>query len=112
MVHICFGAPVAVLALEVLAEKNIKAIVAVGLAGSIHPTLKISDILLPTWAIRTNYHYAPPDYIPKPSEELLAKFEERIKANIGGKKINIVRGGVWTTDTPPWETRDHGLSLG
>ena len=44
-----FGAPVSVIALELLIAAGAKNFIVVGMAGSLHPRLRIGDILIPTW---------------------------------------------------------------
>jgi len=81
----------------------------VGEAGAIKEGVTIGDVILPTWGLReegTSYHYMPPEYIPKPSKRLFEALEKEVKHQIGRKRINVLKGGIWTTDAPFRETED------
>jgi nucleoside phosphorylase len=97
-----YGAPASVMMLEKLIASGIRNIVAVGEAGSLSPSVRIGDIVIPRWGIReegTSYHYIPADVVPMASEKLA----NILKAALGGTKCT--EGGVWTTDAPYRETR-------
>lgn len=47
-----------------------------------------------------------PEYIPKPSKRLFDALEKEVKHQIGRKRINVFKGGIWTTDAPLRETED------
>ena len=103
------GAPAAVAALEVLAALGGRVFVVLGRVGAIHPKLNIGDIFIPTWGLReegTSFHYIPnPDYIPTPDMELAEALYSQATA-LAGKKISVVKGGIWTTDAIFRETVD------
>ncbi|MEX0569200.1 MAG: nucleoside phosphorylase [Candidatus Njordarchaeota archaeon] len=102
------GAPASTLSLELLIGSGAKKIIIIGGAGSIHPDIKIGDILIPTWGLReegTSYHYMPPEYIPKPDSALKEKLKKEIES-IKQEDINIIEGGIWSIDAIFRETRD------
>jgi len=105
----CIGAPAAVLTLETAVFCGVKRVIVVGYAGSLSSEAEIGDVLLPTWGIReegTSFHYYPPDYIPRPSAELVDRLYEAIKRLMWGRRFRVVKGGVWSTDAVFRETRD------
>ncbi len=95
------GSPAAVVALEVLAAMGGRAFVVVGRVEAIHPELNIGDVLIPTWGLReggTIFHYIPDsDYTPTLDMEL-AEALYRQSMTLARRRINIVKGEVWTTD--------------
>ncbi len=98
-----FGAPAAGMLLETLISSGIERVLMVGEAGSVASHCKIGDIFLPSWGIReegTSYHYLPPDTTVKPTNSLFSKLKECFD------DVDIVTGGIWTTDAPFRETRD------
>ena len=108
VVKLYFGAAASAMALELLIAAGAREFVVVGEAGALHPSLRIGDILIPTWGVReegTSYHYAPPSYTPRPDPKLVELLEEELK-RIRRRGIRIVKGGVWTTDAVFRETRD------
>jgi len=104
------GSPAAVAALEVLIAMGGKVFIGVGSVGSITPNLRVGDILIPSWGLReegTSFHYIQSiNYVPKPDSIL----HEALYANsvklMKGRRIRVVKGGVWTTDAFFRETRD------
>jgi len=68
------GAPAATIAMELLIAAGVRKFLVFGGCGAIHPSVKIYDIVVPTWSIReegTSYHYLPPDTVPRPSERIV-----------------------------------------
>lgn len=66
------GAPAAAMAMEILIAAGVRKFILFGSCGAIHPSVKIYDLIVPTWGIRekgTGYHYLPPEIVPKPSEK-------------------------------------------
>jgi len=104
-----FGSPASVFALEVAIARGGKDFLVVGEAGAINEGVTLGDVILPTWALReegTSCHYMPSEYIPKPSKRVFDALEKEVKHQIGRKKINIFKGGIWTTDAPFRETEN------
>ena len=102
-----FGAPAATIALELAISAGVSKVITVGEAGSINKVVRIGDCVIPTWGIReegVSYHYMPPDYMPKPSSQFLAKIKNTLN-NIR-LKASFHFGGVWTTDAIFRETLD------
>ena len=108
------GAPASVMVLETLIVNGGKVFIALGLAGAIKRSIRIGDVVIPTWGIReegTSYHYMPPEYVPRPDDELANALYDEI-LNIGKyMKINVVKGGVWSIDAPSRETRDKVIKF-
>ena len=102
------GSPASVAALEVLVAMGGRVFVVVGRIGAIHPELDIGDVLIPTWGLReegASFHYIPdPGYTPTPDTELAETLYKQAIAK--RRRINIVKGGVWTTDAIFRETLD------
>ncbi len=76
------GAPVAVIALEILIAAGARKFLVFGGYGAIHPSVKIYDIVIPTWGIReegTSYHYYPPDVVPKPNEKIMEALQRELR---------------------------------
>jgi len=92
------GAPMAVLTLEKLVVLGARRIIVYGWCGSLRATLRIGDVLLPTWAISdegTSAHY-PGSSQPEshaPSRQLLAD-------GLSAQGLTVHTGPVWTTDAP------------
>ncbi len=104
-----WGAPATVVGLEDLIAAGASEVIALGVAGSIHPKARIGDIIVPMWGIReegTSYHYMEASYIPRPSKYLAKKLLESLREIKGRRKHRIFRGGIWTTDAMYRETRD------
>ena len=104
------GSPAAVAALEVLIAMGGNVFIGVGRVGSITPGLRIGDILIPAWGLReegTSFHYVPSiNYVPIPDSELLESLYVNAVKLKKGRRIRVVKGGVWTTDAFFRETRD------
>lgn len=104
-----FGAPAAVITLELLAASGIRKFLVYGGAGSLTRELRIGDVLIPTWGVReegTSYHYMPEEYVPKPSEALASKLKENLHNTLTLQGSRVVEGGVWSTDAIFRETED------
>ncbi|RLE93906.1 MAG: hypothetical protein DRN04_05445 [Thermoprotei archaeon] len=104
-----FGAPAAVMALELLIAAGVKKFIVYGGAGAIHPSVKIFDIIVPTWDIReegTSYHYLPSDVIPKPRERIVKILNEKLSHVAQKLGVQLHTGGIWTTDAIFRETKD------
>ncbi len=96
------GAPHAVMGLEKLIALGAKRFWVLGWCGSIHESLRIGDILLPTVAFSdegTSRHYPLKGRISG-SPGLGKLLEQQLKR----KSISFVKGGIWTTDAPYMET--------
>ena len=98
------GAPFAVMTLEKLIALGISQCIVFGWCGSLHPSLQIGDVVLPTWAISeegTSPHY-PINQPPQSSSRLRHSLREHLEA----KGISSIEGPVWTTDALYRETGD------
>ncbi len=103
------GAPASVLALEMLIAAGVKYFLVYGGGGAVHPSVRIYDVVIPTWGIReegTSYHYLPPNITPKPSEKLVKILVEELKNTVEELGVRLHVGGVWSTDAVFRETRD------
>ncbi|MDR1085665.1 MAG: hypothetical protein LBP22_12625 [Deltaproteobacteria bacterium] len=92
------GAPLAVMALEILARREAKEIIFLGLAGSLTTRLNPGDLFIPTYGFSTegtSTHY-PSE--PGPDKSLTDR-----ALTI---KPDLALGPIWTTDAPFRETRD------
>lgn len=107
--HPCFwagpmvGAPMAAMALEKLIALGGKRFIVYGCCGSLHQSLAIGDLLLPTWTISeegTSPHY-PGAQPPSTAEPL----RQELADHFATLAVNTVTGPVWTTDAPYRETR-------
>jgi len=97
------GAPMAVLTLEKLVVLGAQRIIIAGWCGSLHRSLRIGDVLLPTWALSeegTSRHY-PVDRQVNSSTEI----RKVLAAHFMDNRIRAVEGPLWTTDAPYRETR-------
>ena len=99
------GSPQAALVLERLIAMGARKVVAFGCCGSLQPTLKTGDLVIPTHALSeegTSVHY------PLPAG-LQAKADERVTQSLMKicmeKNSPWVAGRVWTTDAIFRETR-------
>jgi len=104
-----FGAPAAVITLELLAASGIRKFLVYGGAGSITRELRIGDVLIPTWGVReegTSYHYMREEYVPKPSQALANRLKENLHNTLSLQGSRVVEGGVWSTDAIFRETED------
>jgi len=107
--RIYIGAPAAAMAMEFLVAAGVRKFILFGGCGAIHPSVKIYDLVVPTWGVReegTSYHYLPPDVVPKPSERVSRAIEERLRPVARELGVNLHVGGIWTTDAIFRQTRD------
>lgn len=103
------GAPAATMALELLIAAGVNKFLVFGGCGAIHPSVRIYDIVVPTWGIReegTSYHYLDPDIVPRPSPRLLAALSKELDIIAKRLGVRLHVGGIWTTDAIFRETRD------
>ncbi len=104
------GAPMAVLTLEKLVALGVRRAIVFGWCGSLSDTLRIGDVLLPTWAVSaegTSVHY-PVNSRPEshaPTRVLLA-------AGLTAQGLRVQSGPVWTTDAPYRESISQINTLG
>lgn len=104
------GAPAAALSLENLIACGAEKIFEVGLAGGLHPSLKLGDVVVVTEAIRdegTSNHY----FSPEVKLESSLKLRNLIIQEITCKGIEYLVGPVWTTDGVYRETRGKFLKF-
>jgi len=97
------GAPHAILMLEKLIALGAGVILAYGWCGSIHPSARIGDIVLPASAVSeegTSKHYAVDQIKIGPGKNIT----QHLLNFLPTKKITLHRGLVWTTDAPYRET--------
>lgn len=98
-----FGAPAAVVVLENLIALGARLVLAFGCAGSLQPSLRIGDILLPTSALAeegTSAHYFPHEKLFPASNEGTAFLRRHLQE----AQLSWHEGTVWTTDAPYRET--------
>lgn len=105
LMHPGMGAPMAAAFLEELIGHGIRAVVAVGGAGSLQHDLTIGHVVVPTKALRdegTSYHYV------APSRWIAAqpRATDAITAVLEAHGVPYVAGPTWTTDAFYRETRD------
>ncbi len=104
------GAPQAVLVLEKMVALGVTHVLALGWCGSIHPDVRIGDVVVPTGAVSeegTSRHYDVSGESARPSEELLAG----LRAALASSDLTCHEGCVWSTDAPFRETRGKVLAL-
>lgn len=92
------GAPMAGLTLEKLIALGAEKIIVYGWCGSITASLRIGDILLPTWAVSTegtSAHY-PLNRRPESHKATRQILSEELLA----QRLTVHSGPVWTTDAP------------
>ena len=92
------GAPMAVLTLEKLIALGAHRIIVYGWCGSLNDTLRIGDVLLPTWAMSTegtSAHY-PVNFRP----ESHAPTRQTLSEGLAAQGLTALSGPVWTTDAP------------
>jgi len=97
------GAPMAVMTLEKLIVLGAKKIIVSGWCGSLTPTLKTGNVLIPTWSISeegTSQHY-PLNHRPESSPEL----REKLQIALTNNEIPSQKAPIWTTDAVYRETR-------
>lgn len=98
------GAPFAAITLEKLIALGVTRCIVLGWCGSLVPSLRVGDVVLPTWAISeegTSAHY-PGDNPPQSSQRLRQKLNDYLDT----KGISITEGPIWTTDALYRETRE------
>ena len=103
------GAPMAVICLEKLIALGARRIVLYGWCGSLTPTLRIGDCLMPTDALSeegTSAHYQP---APAPVTDGL---HEKLRAGLISLGHVPREGPIWTTDAVYRETRDKVAAYG
>jgi len=99
-----FGAPGCVALAEELAAFGTKRIIFMGYCGSLQPSVRAGDIIVPSEAIReegTSYHYLPPDVAVQPHQEILGVIRDCLER----KKIPYHQGKIWTIDAIYRETK-------
>jgi len=104
------GAPMAVLSLEKLVALGACRIIIFGWCGSLNDTVRIGDVLLPTWAISdegTSAHY-PLNSRPESHATTLKLLTEKLTAM--GQTVHS--GPIWTTDAPYRESVTQVQQLG
>ena len=92
------GAPMAVLTLEKLVALGARRVIVYGWCGSLSDTLRLGDVLLPTWALSdegTSAHYP-----VKSRPESHAHTRVHLAAGLTAQGGRIQSGPVWTTDAP------------
>ena len=97
------GAPHAAMGLEKLIALGVRRVLMMGWCGSLQPSLKIGDLVIPTHAIPeegTSPHY-PTALKNPPSDAGLNRILENI---LKEKKTPFTKGPVWTTDAIYRET--------
>ncbi len=103
------GAPAATIAMELLIAAGIRKFLVFGGCGAIHPSVRIYDVVIPTWGIReegTSYHYLPPDVVPRPSDRVAKILHKELSPVAQRLSIKLHLGGIWTTDAIFRQTRD------
>ncbi len=93
------GAPAAVALLEELVAFGAERVLAIGLAGSLQPTLAAGDLVLIDRAVRgegTSKHYMPPGRSAVANDQLLQALCRTLQAQ--GERAQV--GSSWTTDAP------------
>lgn len=96
------GAPQAAMMLEKLVALGARRVLFIGWTGSLDPSLKPGEILIPEQAVSeegTSRHYAP-DPHPRPAPA----WTREIKQALEQEGIPFRSGVVWTTDAPYRET--------
>lgn len=97
------GAPVAAIAVELLASCGVRRLVSIGMAGSLKPELQPGALVLCEQAIReegTSYHYLPSNEAARPSAELNAALIQALKSS----GASFQSGASWSCDAPFRET--------
>ena len=104
------GAPMAVLTLEKLVALGARRIIVYGWCGSLNDTLRIGDVLLPTWATSnegTSAHY-PVNSRPESN----ATTRQTLSEGLAAQGLTTLSGPVWTTDAPYRESVAQVNQLG
>ena len=97
------GAPHAVIALEKLIAMGAEKIWVLGWCGSLHPDVRVGDIVLPTIAISeegTSQHYPIGETPIAPDGDLSRALSESMEQ----EEVPFFSGAVWTTDAIYRET--------
>ena len=97
------GAPHAVMGLEKLIALGAERVLVLGWCGSLMPSLKIGDLVIPTHAVSeegTSQHYPLPSKIPSSDPWLNQILEGALKE----KEAPFTKGAIWTTDAVYRET--------
>jgi uridine phosphorylase len=97
------GAPQAVLVLEKLIALGVRRCLALGWCGSLNPTVRIGDVVVPRWAWSeegTSAHY-PLAERPEADPQLVQTVLTGLR---GFEGLTVHEGPVWTTDAPYRET--------
>ena len=97
------GAPHAVMGLEKLIALGAKRVLMLGWCGSLQPSLKIGDLVIPTHAVSeegTSQHYPTASKNPTSDSALNRTLETALKE----KKTPFTKGPIWTTDAIYRET--------
>lgn len=100
------GSAMAALIGELLAVVSPKAVLFLGMAGAVHPTLKVGDFVLPIASIRAegvSQHFLPPEVPALPSFQI-QKFVSQILLE---KNLEYRTGTIHTTDFRFWEFDDN-----
>lgn len=98
------GAPQAVLALEKMIALGVTDVLALGWCGSIHPSVRVGDVVLPTSAVSeegTSCHYPVDVDRPGPAEAILSL----LKPMLESEDYRLHEGRVWSIDAPYRETQ-------
>ncbi|MFQ5630813.1 MAG: nucleoside phosphorylase [bacterium] len=101
--HPCAGAPLSAALLEELIARGCNKFIACGGAGVLDSTIQVSEIIVPTVAVRdegTSYHYLPPAREVEASPEAVLAIETVLKKH----QISYRLAKTWTTDAVYRET--------
>ena len=91
--------------LEKLIALGVSHCIMVGWCGSLHSSLHIGDVVLPTWAVSeegTSPHYPVIEPVPHSSSPLRQSLHEHLDS----KGIVATEGPIWTTDALYRETHE------
>ena len=100
----------AVLTLEKLVALGGRRIIVYGWCGSLHDTVRIGDVVLPTWAVSsegTSAHY-PLNVRPESHSDT----RQALKDLLIDGGLTVHTGPVWSTDAPYRESRDQVKQFG
>ncbi|WP_055407207.1 nucleoside phosphorylase [Pyrodictium delaneyi] len=109
IVQLYFGAPASAMALELLIAMGAREFIVYGAAGAVHPSVRVYDIVVPTWGVReegTSYHYLPPYVVPRPGQRITRILQHELGRTAERLRVKLHTGGVWSTDAIFRETRD------
>jgi uridine phosphorylase len=104
------GSPMAVLTLEKLIALGARQIIVYGWCGSLSNTLRIGDVLLPTWAVSdegTSAHYPVNN---RPESHTLTR--QILSERLTDSGLSVHSGPLWTTDAPYRESAAKVKQLG